>query len=129
MARDVNNITLTGRCGSDPEEKDVGENSTLLTVNFAVTQWNGKAEETMWVPLNFWGAKANVCQFIKKGMKLTITGNLSIRTVGDGKDKKWFTSVNVFDCVLPDRDRSDSAPAKASREPAAAGASSDGLPF
>jgi single-strand DNA-binding protein len=108
MARDVNTVLLTGRAGGDPEERDIGSDTTLVTLNFAVTNWNGEEEDTMWVTLNFWGKKANVTDYIKKGMKLTITGNLSIRRVeNDDGDVKYYTAINVNDVVLPDRGDAD----------------------
>ena len=60
MARDLNHVVLTGRAGGDPEERDIGSHTTLVTLNFAVTNWNGEEETTMWVTLNFWGKRANV---------------------------------------------------------------------
>lgn len=97
----INLVVLAGRVGQDPQTRDVGGDNQLVTTSMAVTQWGGskKGETTMWVDLSFWGNKAKVTEYIRKGMKITVTGRLNIRE----HDGKKYTSINVTEVELPDR--------------------------
>lgn len=124
MSRSINVVTLSGRAGGDPEFKDIGE-TTLATLNFAVTNWNGEEETTMWVTLNFWAGRSKVCEYIKKGMKLMVQGQLSIRRVeNDDGEVKYYTSVNVDSVELPDRERDDDGPTRGSTSSRGSGSGS-----
>lgn len=109
----MNLVVLTGRAGGDPEFKEVGD-TELASLNFAVSEYAGqdKDEKTLWVTLNFWGNRTKVCEYITKGMKLTVRGRLQINRVeNDDGETKYYTSVNVDHVELPDRDRDrDDAP-------------------
>ena len=139
--RNMNLVVLTGRAGGTPEFKDIGGDTALATLNFAVAKWagEGKDEETMWVTLNFWGNRSNVCEYIDMGMKLTVMGKLSIKVVEteDGV-RKYYTAVDVDSVELPDR--KDGGSQKSSGKTAGRGSgtkkkssrgkkSGDGLPF
>ena len=115
MASDLNVCTFTGRVGQDPETKADGK---LKTFGLAVTNYEGpnNPEATMWLQVNLWGDRGKVAQYIRKGMKLTITGSLHQREY----DGKKYYNVNVERVVLPDRSESTNG---GYRDPAAKSAS------
>jgi single-stranded DNA-binding protein len=102
--KDVNIVVLTGRLGKDPEFSTVGRNDTALAkASIAVTMWRGseRGEQPVWVWLNWWGDRSKVCEYIHTGMKITVHGALNIQE----RDGKWYTSVDVDETVLPDKDK------------------------
>jgi single stranded DNA-binding protein len=111
MAKDINRVILSGRIGTEPEERDINSDTELVTTSMAVTGWGGakQGETTTWVDLNFWGKRAAVCDYIRVGMKVTVEGELQIRKVkNDDGDTRVYVSINVSQIVLPDRsDRDD----------------------
>lgn len=98
MATDLNVCTFSGRVGQDPETKADGK---LKTFGLAVNNYGGanNPEVTMWIQVNLWQERGKVAQYIKKGMKLTVTGELNVREY----EGKQFYSLNAFRVVLPDR--------------------------
>lgn len=74
-----NSIAFTGNLGKDAELKDVGGSQVL---NFSVGNsvgWGDK-KETLWMGCAVWGKQAGaVAQYMKKGTKVFITGELSTR--------------------------------------------------
>jgi single-stranded DNA-binding protein len=134
---DINVCTFTGRVGGDPESRADGK---LRTFGLAVTNYGGaeNPEVTMWLTCNLWGVKNKVADYIKKGMKLTVTGSLENREYND----KWYWTLNVDRVTLPDRDKSgaqvgdtsEAPKAKTSRSargkaPVTDSTADDGLPF
>lgn len=103
---DVNKVFLTGRVGRDPEFKSPGD-TQLATFSLAVSQWMGeeKGEVPMWVNINLWGNRANVAEYIKTGMLLTIQGRLNIRKVERDDEDGYVTYVNIDaeEVVLPSK--------------------------
>lgn len=100
---DINRIIVTGRTGKDAEMTTVGE-TALCKFSLAVAGWNKKqGETTMWIDVDLWGNRAKVGQYIRKGMKLTVCGQLKIRDVDGDGGKRRFVSINADDVVLPDR--------------------------
>ena len=126
MATDLNVCTFTGRVGGAPETKADGK---LRTFGLAVNNYGGaeKGEVTMWLTCNLWGTKTKVADFISKGQKLTVSGNLENREYNE----KLYWSLNVRDIVLPDRPKEgggESGPSR-SREAVTGDTAGDGLPF
>lgn len=79
MAQDLNLLVLSGRVGSDPEVKEVGD-TELATFSLANDRYMGpdRDPETQWVRVQIWGARAKVADYISKGMKLVVQGKLNI---------------------------------------------------
>jgi single stranded DNA-binding protein len=121
---DINKIMVTGRTGSDAEMKTVGE-TLLCKFSLAVAGWKkGSGETTTWIDVDVWGNRAKVGEYIRKGMKLAVTGRLVINKKDDGK---VFVSINADDVILPDR--GDNAKSESYTAPAQRGDDDDGLPF
>ena len=69
MANDINQVTLTGRLGKDPEIKHLGNDQSVANFSIAVGEswkdkntgdWVNKAE---WVPITVWGGLVKVGKF------------------------------------------------------------------
>jgi len=78
----VNQITIEGNLGSDPELKTVRD-ETLSTFSLAHTprkKVNGQWEdgETLWFRVTFWNSKSDLVQDnLRKGDKVIVIGTLS----------------------------------------------------
>ena len=90
----MQNITIAGNIGKDALTKDVNGNS--------VTEWSvgvsaGRNSDTTWYKCSYWGTRgAKVATYIRKGEKITVTGQL-VAGVYDGKPNM---KVNVSDLTL-----------------------------
>ena len=123
---DINRVILTGRTGGDAEMKTVGE-TLLAKFSLAVAGWKkGSGETTMWVNVDVWGNRAKVGEYIKKGMKLTVSGQLRINKKDDGK---VFVSINADDVILPDRSSQGSMVDLGATPASSRDDDDDGLPF
>lgn len=118
MATDINNCVFTGRVGADPEVKEVGGGTELGKFPLAVSIYKGKDRdpETMWLDIQVWGNRVAVCQYITKGMQLTVIGSLNVRTY-DKKDcdcKGVGVAIDADSIVLPPKSDGDSGGGRSS---------------
>jgi single stranded DNA-binding protein len=117
---DVNVWTGTGRVGGEPEFKTIGE-TELCEFSLAVNNYAGKGKEpeTMWLRCQLWGDRVKVGEFIRKGMKLTISGKLETRKYGDDNERT-DVRIRINDLALPPKgdnggdDDEDEAPRRSS---------------
>ena len=117
----MNNICVTGRAGGDPESRDFNGRamcSFSLAVDRPRKDKDGN-KQTDWFKVKLWGKQAEVAaDYIRKGSKLGITGEVNIETWA-GKDGGKQTSVvinaNTFDLLDPRQSNGDD------RQPVAAG--------
>lgn len=71
-------IAITGRVGGDAETRSAGS-STVTGFNCAVDQGWGDKKQTNWFRVSIWGDRGSkLAQYIKKGDKLAVTGELVI---------------------------------------------------
>ena len=92
----MKNITIAGNIGKDAEVRNAGQNKvTGWTV--AVDDGFGDKKTTIWFECNWWGARGEkVAQYINKGGKITVAGELSTREY----EGKTHLTVNVNDVTL-----------------------------
>jgi len=101
MAESVNQVTIRGRLGKDPDVRTVGANSTSLAkLSIATTEHkkrkdgDGFDKETEWHTVVLWGDKAEKCRSLKKGQLVHVEGKLKTRTwQPDEGPKRYFTEV------------------------------------
>lgn len=82
----INNLTLVGRTGGDPEMKTFSSGAIMATLNVAITRPAAKKEEkeTDWFTVKVWGKQAEIVQrYVKKGHLIGIIGHL--------EQEKWKT--------------------------------------
>jgi len=95
----MNNLTIAGVLGKDPELKQVGQDQVL---SFTVADSQGKEKPTLWWNCQLWGKRATTLQqYMAKGQKVTVSGNIQMREYTD-KDgnKKTAMDVRVNDVAL-----------------------------
>lgn len=100
----VNQITIEGNVGSDPELKFTKDES-LATFSLAHTPWSKTkgAGDTMWFRVTFWERKADsVMDNVKKGDKLLIMGTFKYSTYEkDGVEKSSLDITGSEFAVMP----------------------------
>jgi single-strand DNA-binding protein len=95
----MNNLTIAGVLGKDPELKQVGQDQVL---SFTVADSQGKEKPTLWWNCQLWGKRATTLQqYMAKGQKVTVSGNVQMREYTDKNgDKKTAMDVRVNDVAL-----------------------------
>jgi single-strand DNA-binding protein len=74
---DINNVTLTGRLGSDLELKYTKTGTAVTGCSLAVEAGFGDNKKTLWIGLDFWGPAAeSASRHLAKGRKIAVTGRL-----------------------------------------------------
>ncbi len=96
MSHDLNQCNFIGRLGKDPERKAMPSGTVIANVSLAVG-WKSKDKEgTEWVRVVFFDKLAEtVCQYLKKGSQVYVTGRL--RTTSWDKDgvKQYMTEIHA----------------------------------
>lgn len=95
----VNDVTLIGNLGRDPESREVGD-STVCNFSIATTrEWfdkkkNEKREETEWHRIAVWGKAAEACQkYLTKGRQVYVRGRLQTRKYEKDGVEKYATDI------------------------------------
>lgn len=94
----MTNVVLTGRLTGDVEVKQAGK---TVVANVTVAS-NKDKENTDFIPVTLWGEVAkNVEKYVKKGMRLTVIGELATNTYEkDGtKVTKLFVNAKSVDFI------------------------------
>jgi single-strand DNA-binding protein len=115
----INQITIEGNVGSDPEMKFTNDES-LASFSLAHTPWSKtKGDgETMWFRVTFWSKKADsVMDNVKKGDKLLVIGSFKHSTYTDkeGNSRSSLDITGSEFAILP-RNAKNSAPQKTEAE-------------
>ena len=97
-----NQWTGIGNLGSDVEIRYTSQGTAVANVSMACNEkWKDKSgeqqERTEWVPLVFWGRKAEVAgEYLSKGSKIFVQGKLQTRNwEADDGSKRYKTEVVV----------------------------------
>ena len=94
----VNQITLIGNLGADPEIKSVGE-TTLAKLRLATSEKykdrSGEmVEKTQWHSVVFWGKAAEIIgNYTSKGSKLFVTGSVEYQEYDKDGESRWSTQI------------------------------------
>jgi len=97
----MNLAILTGRLGKDPELKQFDNGTTAARISLATSRKfkdksGEKQEKTEWHTLKLWGKQAELAgQYLSKGDRITVQGEINYRSYGEGEAKKYFTEINV----------------------------------
>jgi single-strand DNA-binding protein len=131
----MNNLTIAGVLGKDPELKQVGQDQVL---SFTVADSQGKEKPTLWWNCQLWGKRATTLQqYMAKGQKVTVSGNVQMREYTD-KDgnKKTAMDVRVNDVALQGGEQQRQAapapkqtPARQPAAPSGFDVMDDSIPF
>jgi single-strand DNA-binding protein len=92
----MKSIVIAGHIGKNAEVRDAGQ-SKVTGWSVAVDDGWGDKKTTIWFDCNWWGQRGEkVAQYIQKGGKITVAGELSKRE----HDGKTYLTVNVTDVEL-----------------------------
>lgn len=89
----MNNVTLLGNLGGDPELKYTPSGKAVVSFSLA-TQRFGKDAPTDWHKVEAWDKTAEfVNQYFKKGSKMALIGRIQYDTYEKDGEKKWTTKI------------------------------------
>ena len=106
----VNQATIIGTLGRDPETKTFQNGGSITSFSVAVNEsWNDKTtgekkEHTEWLNIVANGKLAEICaQYLKKGSKVYLCGKIKTRKwqSQDGSDK-YTTEIHIQDMQMLD---------------------------
>jgi single-strand DNA-binding protein len=96
----VNEVTLMGHLGQDPDTKVIANGNQVTTISLATNEsWTnkeGKKEQhTEWHRVVFWGKLAEtVSKHFKKGSRIYVRGKLQTRSWDDQQGvKRYVTEI------------------------------------
>ena len=87
----MNNITIVGRLGRDPEIRFSADGKQIATFSVATDYGRDENKKTSWHNVVCFGSLAeNVCQSIAKGSRVIVAGRLDVSEyeTKDGEKKK-----------------------------------------
>lgn len=121
----MNNLTIVGNVGKDPEIKTVG---TRKVAEFSVAfdpgkDKDGNKRESIWFSVNQWGDNQTefIQKYVKKGQKIAVAGKLDVQTwTSENTGEKKFKLIIHANQINPFLSKADDA----AKQPAAAGATS-----
>jgi single-strand DNA-binding protein len=118
MARSVNQVTLLGNVGNDPEIRRFGERAVA---NFSLAtseSWKDKRtgewqESTQWHRVTAWSPLAEIVEkWLKKGSKVYLQGKVKYEQWEKDGKMQYATKIEAREIVLLDakQERSEPAP-------------------
>jgi len=117
MANDLNRCEFIGRLGADPEMNFTAKGIAVARFSLAVNKrWKDRGsgvlqEDTQWIRIVAFRGLAEVCgQYLSKGSRVFIAGELKSRTFQDGEQEKRVTEIVAREMLMLDgRSRSSHA--------------------
>ena len=108
MSKSVNQVTLIGNIGKDPEIRTLENGVKVATFSLATSTGGFKKqdgtdvpEKTSWHNVVCWRGLADLAEkFVKKGDKLTVFGSISYREYEKDGVKRYATDIIAYDVVL-----------------------------
>lgn len=105
----INSVIVCGNLTRDPEIRETA-NSHVMSFGIAVNEKRRNAKTGVWedVPNYFecqmWGDRTEaLVKFLKKGMKVTVSGSLKYEAWEKDGQKRSAVRINVRDVELPSR--------------------------
>ena len=111
----LNNITLVGNVGNEPEQREFESGSKVTKFCIGVGRWNKKNEQefTDWVDIETFSKMGD---YVKKGMKVCVNGSLitSVYDKEDGtKAKRVYVLAKTIELMQQRKDGETPTEAKA----------------
>ncbi|MBX3189521.1 MAG: single-stranded DNA-binding protein [Labilithrix sp.] len=106
MEHGINQVSLLGHLGADPELKLSADGQAILKLRLATTsKWvdknNVKQEKTEWHRVAVFGRLAEaLAKFLRKGMGVYVNGRLSYSSYEKDGQKRYSTDVIAEDVVV-----------------------------
>ncbi len=120
MSKSINNATILGNIGKDPEVKYTPAGTPVARISVATNErfkdklGNWK-ERTEWHNVILWARLAEIAkEHLHKGSKICVVGALSTRSWDKNGDKHYMTEIVARDLIMLDgRKAAESSPAAA----------------
>ena len=80
----MNNVSLIGRLGKDPEVRTTSSGKSVANFTLAVDYGYGDRKTTSWIPVQVWEKTAELAaKFLAKGSQVAVEGRLQQRSWED----------------------------------------------
>lgn len=86
-------VEVIGNIGNDAEVKNINGNE-CVAFNVASSEKRNGTEYTTWVSVLMNGNGGNLTQYLKRGAKVFVRGNLSVKQY-QGNNGQWNVGINV----------------------------------
>ena len=98
----MNQCTITGNLGADPELRTVGQDMNVCELRVAVNDRVKKrgewTDQTTWFRCVVWGKTAENCaKYLSKGRKVLVTGRVQLDE-WEGQDGSKRSTLELADC-------------------------------
>lgn len=107
MSKSLNEVTLVGNVGKDPEVRNLLGGAVTASLTLATStggyQKGGKdiPEKTQWHNIVLWGNLAALSEkYIKKGSRLLVKGRIEYRDYEKDGQKRYITEIIANDIML-----------------------------
>lgn len=92
----MNQTTIMGRLGSDPEVRFTSSGQKVTTLRVAVNLRRGKTDETLWWRVSAWGEQFDkIMPYFKKGSAIIVMGEMLKPEIYTNKDGQPQVSLNL----------------------------------
>ena len=89
----MNQVSITGRLGQDPELRYTNSGKAVTNLNVANTTGFGENRQTHWFTVVAWNGQAEaVCNYLKKGAQVGVEGFLQTRK---WEDKEGNSRISI----------------------------------
>lgn len=109
MSRDLNEVTLIGRLGADPEMRYTANGQAVTSISLCTNNTYRTADgelhdEASWHRLVIWGKQGEAANsFLRRGSRVWVRGRLQYRQWKDKDNNvRYSTDVVVSDCIFLD---------------------------
>ena len=112
----MNQVSIIGRLGQDPELRYTPSGKAVARMSVAVNERYGENERTYWFPVICWnGLGETVSQYLHKGSRVAVSGRITTRSYETENGNKTITelianSVDFLDPKPSDNDPREETP-------------------
>ena len=92
----MNQLTIMGHLGADPEVRFTSSSQKVTTLRVAENQRRGGKDETLWWRVTIWGEQFDkMISYLKKGSAVIVTGEMSTPEIYNDREGKPQLSLNM----------------------------------
>jgi len=107
----MNQVSIIGRLGQDPELRYTPSGKAVARMSVAVNERYGENERTYWFPVICWnGLGETVSQYLHKGSRVAVSGRITTRSYETENGNKTITEIIANSVDFLDPKPSDNDP-------------------
>ena len=92
----MNQITIAGHLGADPEVRFTSSGQKVTTLRVAARARRGAKDETIWWKVTIWGDQFDkMIAYLKKGSAIIVVGELSKPEIFTDREGRPQVSMNI----------------------------------